>query len=387
MFLKGALICLLAVWIEIDAAKKGKFLKKLAKPNELGYQLENAVKSNLKDDVSANNASISALLDKFNGLQADCNASITSNKEDISTLMDKHDSLEAEYNASITSNKEDISTLMDKHGSLEAEYNASITSNKEDISTLMDKLDSLQSDYISLRADYNALKAGIQTNGDKVNALKVGAQINAEKILSNAEGILANTNVDTTLADNITSITADISNMDTTLTNNIASNLAKFTNIIADISNMDTTLVSQGSRLLDLETMGSGSVWFDAIRESNFDAFQFWTKITYDNVRQSTNYQAMNKGTGVFTAPLAGTYQFIIQAYKYSSSYGNVRIVVDGTTVSTIYDSDDSHYRTLTGTAIIEMQPGQKAWAETFNELQGYYDGRTHFSGVLITPK
>ena len=38
----------MAIWIEIDAAKKGKFLKKLAKPNELGYQLEKAVKSNLK---------------------------------------------------------------------------------------------------------------------------------------------------------------------------------------------------------------------------------------------------------------------------------------------------------------------------------------------------
>ena len=38
----------MAIWIEIDAAKKGKFLKKLAKPNELGYQLENAIKSNLK---------------------------------------------------------------------------------------------------------------------------------------------------------------------------------------------------------------------------------------------------------------------------------------------------------------------------------------------------
>ena len=57
---------------------------------------------------------------------------------------------------------------------------------------------------------------------------------------------------------------------------------------------------------------------FDAFRESNFDAFQFWTKITYDNVRQSTNYQAMNKGTGVFTAPLAGTYQFFIQVWKVS---------------------------------------------------------------------
>ena len=42
------MICLLAVLIGINAAKKGKFLKKLAKPNELGYQLENAVKSNLK---------------------------------------------------------------------------------------------------------------------------------------------------------------------------------------------------------------------------------------------------------------------------------------------------------------------------------------------------
>ena len=39
---------MLAVSIGIDAAKKGKLLKKLAKPNELGYKLENAVKKNLK---------------------------------------------------------------------------------------------------------------------------------------------------------------------------------------------------------------------------------------------------------------------------------------------------------------------------------------------------
>ena len=44
----GALICLLAVSIGIDAAKKGKLLKKLAKSNELGYKLEDAIKSNLK---------------------------------------------------------------------------------------------------------------------------------------------------------------------------------------------------------------------------------------------------------------------------------------------------------------------------------------------------
>ena len=44
----GALICLLAVSIGIDAAKTRKLLKKLAKSNELGYKLEDAIKSNLK---------------------------------------------------------------------------------------------------------------------------------------------------------------------------------------------------------------------------------------------------------------------------------------------------------------------------------------------------
>ena len=39
---------MLAVSIGIDAAKKGKLLKKLAKPNELGYKLEDAVKNDLK---------------------------------------------------------------------------------------------------------------------------------------------------------------------------------------------------------------------------------------------------------------------------------------------------------------------------------------------------
>ena len=42
-------------------------------------------------------------------------------------------------------------------------------------------------------------------------------------------------------------------------------------------------------------------------------------KITYSYVRESAEYPgAMDAGTGVFTAPLAGTYQFIIQAYKVS---------------------------------------------------------------------
>ena len=39
---------MLAISIGIDAAKKGKLLKRLAKPKELGYKLQDAVESNLK---------------------------------------------------------------------------------------------------------------------------------------------------------------------------------------------------------------------------------------------------------------------------------------------------------------------------------------------------
>merc|ERR1719491_1420363 len=117
------------------------------------------------------------------------------------------------------------------------------------------------------------------------------------------------------------------------------------------INTLSTQMVAHGSRLLDLETRGSGSVWFDAWRISNVEASS-WTKITYSNVRES-NAGAMDVGTGVFTAPLAGTYQFIIQAYKYSGVDGRVKIVVDGTridgtTVSDITDRDTPNEATLT---------------------------------------
>jgi len=95
----------------------------------------------------------------------------------------------------------------------------------------------------------------------------------------------------------------------------------------------------------------------------------------------------MDKGTGVFTAPLAGTYQFFIQVWKTSDTEGRVKIVVDGTTVSWIGDFEEPKGATITGTAIIEMQLGQKVWAETKYRLFSDSDRMIHFTGVLITPK
>merc|ERR1711971_979371 len=148
---------------------------------------------------------------------------------------------------------------------------------------------------------------------------------------------------------------------------------------------MDTAL---GSRLLDLETMGSGSVWFNAFRTSQFYASS-WATIFYDDARRSSNYpNAMSVSTGVFTAPLAGIYQFFIQVYKDYGVVGQVIIVFEGTTVSLIRDADTSYKASITGTAIVEMQPGQKVWAETnYKIFSSSTYPAIHFTGVLITPK
>merc|ERR1711971_702214 len=169
--------------------------------------------------------------------------------------------------------------------------------------------------------------------------------------------------------------------------NKIDSNKAHIDINAVDIGGVENDIVSQGSRLLDLETgeSGSGSVWFDAVRTSSLTP-SGWTKITYSYVRES-KAGTMDIGTGVFTAQLAGTYQLMVQVAKDSNVYGDVRIQLDGTTVSYIEDWDKPNRATITGTAIIEMQPGQKVWAETYRNLYSNSNGYIHFTGVLITPK
>ena len=144
------------------------------------------------------------------------------------------------------------------------------------------------------------------------------------------------------------------------------------------------------SRLLELETKRSGSVWFDASIEASFDASDDWEILTYTNIRIASSYQnAMDIDTGKFTAPLAGTYQFIIQVFKSSNVYGLAQIVhkrinEPHKSISIIRDENKPNPATITGTAIIHLEVGQIVWAETYCMLNSLTDG-IHFTGTLLS--
>jgi len=164
-----------------------------------------------------------------------------------------------------------------------------------------------------------------------------------------------------------------------TVENDVAAHNIRLNTVENDVADHDT-------RLDTIEN----PVWFDAYRTSSFDVSSSGKTLMYTNARRASFYpNALDINTGVFTAPETGTYQFIIQAAKQNSSgvYGEVKIVHEGTSISFIGDTDASNSATITGTAIIPMELGQRVWAETQYDLYSYYDVHIHFTGVLLTPK
>merc|ERR1719483_408293 len=124
-----------------------------------------------------------------------------------------------------------------------------------------------------------------------------------------------------TNADEIDSNKAHIDNIAVDVDTNTVDIATNADEIDSNKVHIDNNAVDIGT----LKTNGSGSVWFDAWRSGSGFSASGWTPITYQYVRESSA-GTMNNGTGVFTASLAGTYQFFIQATKDYNVFGDVRI-------------------------------------------------------------
>jgi len=169
-----------------------------------------------------------------------------------------------------------------------------------------------------------------------------------------------------------------------TVESDVAAHNIRLNTVENDLNTVENDVADHDTRLDTIEN----PVWFDAYRTNTFSTTNEWKTLTYTDARRASSYpNAMDINTGVFTAPETGTYQFIIQVEKYYSAACDVKIVHEGTSISYIWNDDTSISSTITGTAIIPMEVGQRVWVETFQDLISGFDVWIHFTGVLLTSK
>jgi len=273
----------------------------------------------------------------------------------------------ATNNASIASNDVELATLT-----------GNVASNTVDVAINHADIVSNDADIASLVQDTSNYTAYLASQSSAIGTLQIDVNNNEAGIATNLANIASNV--------------VDIDSHDSRI-NDVQNDMGDVQNDMGDVQN---DMGDVQNDIVSLKTNGSGSVWFDAWRTNSIGASNSWTTITYTNVRESSsNSGAMDIGTGVFTASMAGTYQFIISVMKDNDVDAYVKIKMDGSggfdgnTISGIYqgDGDTPNRATITGTAVITVNPGQKVWVETNERVYSNLDGLIRFTGVLITPE
>lgn len=202
----------------------------------------------------------------------------------------------------------------------------------------------------------------------------------------------ANYVLDTTLTNEINTIDTNIKNLDSTYVKNDGT----YTNMKNLVTNLNDVCIKPGetnyqnilTRLNDVEDV----VWFDAYGKSFWSHENYWKTMTYSG-NYDNSHGGLNRGSGIFTVPKKGTYQFIFQAYKWEDCNAEIKILINGQERSYAKSNDNSGNdgMTITATQISTLNKGDEVKVDVKGEFglkdnpSSYY--LIHFTGVLLTTK
>ena len=101
----------------------------------------------------------------------------------------------------------------------------------------------------------------------------------------------------------------------------------------------------------------------------------------------------MDPGSGTFTAPLSGSYLFVIHVCSHDMKKALLTLRKNGTQVASFYDQnhESNHKNSMAGQSVlIELEEGDRVQVYIFTDT-GLQDKRnnhlTHFVGLFLRPK
>merc|ERR1711922_108049 len=158
---------------------------------------------------------------------------------------------------------------------------------------------------------------------------------------------------------------------------------------ISDIADLKTKMMQENAYLRSLSGKTLG-VFFDAYRTKAYDGGGE-ENLTF-NGTYCNNGGGLDSDTGIFTAPMGGTYLFMFHIATHDNKKALLSIRKNGEEIASIFDQNhkDNHKNSMAGqTIVIQVERGDEivVYAYTGTWLADFpMNHYTHWVGLLLKP-